>query len=167
MAGPLIESRPARHYLAIGVVTPFRGMIKVRDQLWAEVYAWFNSHRVDSSGSAFMRLNVIDMRGPMDIEAGVLTEKALPGDDRVRPGVFPAGEYAALTIREHKIDAHRIIGEWMKAQGREYDRHDVPAGDRFACRYELNITDPRGEPRRKQWVVQLNFLVRPQQALPA
>jgi hypothetical protein len=168
IAGPMIESRPAQPYLAIGVVTPFRGMVSVRDRLWAELFAWLDRHRIASFGSAFMRLNVIDMRGPMDLEVGVLTgDDVLPGDDRVRPGAFPAGEYAALAIRNHTLRAHKVIGDWMDEQGREYDHQPDPAGDRFACRYELNLTDPRAERRKTRWVVQLNFLVRPQRALPA
>ena len=163
IAGPMIETRSTRHYLAIGVITPFRGMISVRDRLWAELFAWLDSRDIASSGAAFMRLNVIDMRGPMNIEAGVLTEGPLAGDDRVRPGVFPAGEYASITIRNHTLRAHKVIGDWIDEQGREYDHQSDPAGDRFASRYELNLTDPRSERRKTQWIVQLNFLVRPRQ----
>jgi hypothetical protein len=164
VAGPAIETRKAQPYLGIGTIAPFRGMISVRDKLWAELFAWLSAHRIEATGPAFLRLRVIDMRGAMDIEAGVETKSVLPGDDRVQSGVFPAGEYATLTHRDHSIRANRALIDWTAQQGREFDRKADPAGDRFTCRYELNLTDPRTEPRRKHWNVQLNFLLRPQRA---
>jgi len=31
----------------------------------------------------------------------------------------------------------------------------VPEADRFACRYEAYLTDPKLEPRKKQWKIEL------------
>jgi hypothetical protein len=167
IAGPAIEPRTAWPYLAIGVVTPFRGMLSVRDRLWAELFQWLDKHQVGPLGSAFMRLNVIDMRGPMDIELGVRTPAVLEGDERVHAGVVPAGEYATLTYRDHSIRANRMLIGWTGEQGRQFDTRDDPSGERFASRYELNVTHPRAEPRKTQWIVQLNFLLRPLQAASA
>ena len=33
------------------------------------------------------------------------------------------------------------------------------SGDAFACRYEAYITDPRTEPRKTKWEVELNMRV--------
>jgi hypothetical protein len=167
IAGPAIEKRAARPYLGIGIVTPFRGMLSVRDRLWAETFEWLDRHGIREFGSAFMRFNVIDMRGSMDMEVGVETPHLLEGDERVRPGQFLAGEYATFAYREHSVPANRTLIQWTAEQGREFDRHDDVGGDRFACRYELNLTDPRTEPRKKRWIVELNFLLRPRQALKA
>ena len=162
IAGPAIERRVERTYLGIAAVAPFRGMLSVRDKLWGELFAWLGAHGLGELGSVFLRLRLVDMRGSMDIEVGVVTPEPLPGDERVRPGVFPAGEYATLSYSNHSIRANAALIDWTKAQGRQFDRADDPRGDRFACRYELNLTDPRTEPRRKSWIVQLNFLLRPQ-----
>jgi hypothetical protein len=167
IAGPAIETRKAQPYLGIGMVTPFRGMLSARDRLWDELFGWLGAHGIDTHGPAFLRLRVIDMRGTMDIEAGVETKTPLRGDARVTSGVFPAGEYATLTYRNHSIQANKALIEWTAGEGREFHRDADPAGDRFACRYELNLTDPRGETRRKAWIVQLNFLLRPQRAASA
>jgi hypothetical protein len=164
IAGPSIEKRSAWPYLAIGVVTPFRGMLSVRDRLWAELFQWLDKHKVGPLGPAFLRLKVIDMRGPMDIELGVRTPAVLEGDERVHPGVIPAGEYATLTYRDHSIRANRLLIGWTDKQGRQFDSEADSAGDRFTCRYELNLSDRRAEPRKTQWIVQLNFLLRPLRA---
>jgi hypothetical protein len=39
------------------------------------------------------------------------------------------------------------------------DCWDEPSGDAFACRYEAYITDPRTEPRKTKWEVELNMRV--------
>src|SRR5215475_6530035 len=80
---PRVEQRPELHYVGIRVVTPFRGMLKVRDEL----YAWFDGQAVTATGPFFLRLHVVDMDGPMDIEVGAVTPDPLPGDARVRAGV--------------------------------------------------------------------------------
>ncbi len=167
IAGPTIERRPALPYLGIGVVAPFRGMLAVRDRLWTELFAWLDVHGVGQHGPAFMRLNVIDMRGPMDIEVGVLTPEGAPVGERVHSGALPAGEYATLSYRDHSIRANVALINWTAGQGREFDSTNDPHGERFACRYELNLTHPRAEPRKKRWIVQLNFLLRPQRAASA
>ena len=104
----------------------------------------------------FLRLHVIDMAGPMDIEVGMTTPEALPGDHRVRPAILPAGRYATLTYRNHSLRANRALLEWTADQHLVLDRRDVPEGDLFACRYEAFRTDPRTEPRKTKWQVELN-----------
>jgi hypothetical protein len=36
-------------------------------------------------------------------------------------------------------------------------RANDPAGDRFGCRYEAYLTDPRDEPRKTKWEIELNI----------
>lgn len=160
IAEPTVEMRPARHYLGIRTVTPFRGMLGKRDDLLGELFSWLD-RRGATMTAAFLRLHVIDMDGPMDLEVGAIVPEHLPGDDRVRPGVLPAGDYATLTYREHARRGNRTLLEWAAANHVALDRETVAAGDRFACRYELFVTDPRTEPRKKRWLVQLNILTRP------
>ena len=157
LEGPTVETRPEIPYVGIRVVTPFRGMFGVRDELLAEVYDWARESAVDVEGFGFLRLNVIDMQGDMDIEVGLVTRR--PGDveGRVRSGVLPAGRYATLVYRGVGTGANRALIEWARATGLDFDRWDVPEGDRFACRYEAYLTDPDVEPRKKQWRIELAF----------
>lgn len=159
IAGPMIETRPAEHYLGIRMIAPFRGMLGARDRLMAELFGWFERQKLET-GDAFLRLHVVDMAGQMDIEVGAIVPAPLAGDDRVRPGILPAGRYATLTYRDHALRANRALIEWAAANGLVFDRDTIPEGDRFACRYERYLTDPRTEPRKTRWIVQLNVLVR-------
>jgi len=156
---PRIVDRPRQDYLGIRLITPFRGMLSVRDQLIKELSAWLVTTGTDDVGLFFLRLHVVDMSGPMDVEVGVVTPTAQTGDARVRPGVLPAGRYATLTYRDHSLRAHRALFEWADAQNITFDRREVPEGDLFACRYEAFRTDPRTEPRKTKWAVELNFAV--------
>jgi effector-binding domain-containing protein len=156
---PRVDRRAELPYVGIRVVTPFRGMLKVRDELLSELYGWLDRQGVTTTGPFFLRLHVVDMEGPMDIEVGVITPDPLPGDTRVRGGVLPAGRYATLTYRDHAIRANRALIEWAAANGVVFDRTDDPMGDRFACRYEAYLTDPRTEPRKTKWEVELNIRI--------
>lgn len=156
---PRIERRDDVHSLGIRVVTPFRGMLRVRDELLTELYEWLDDNAGPDLGPAFLRLHVIDMDGPMDLEVGVITSDRIAGDDRVRPGVLPAGDYATLTYRDHSLRANKALLGWIASQNVALDRSEVPDGDLFGCRYEAYLTDPRTEPRKTKWEVQLNIRV--------
>ena len=145
IAPPRVEERPERVYVGIRVVTPFRGMLKVRDVAPIE--------------HGFLRLHVIDMNGPMDIEAGYFTRAPSQGAGRIKPGSMPAGRYATLTHRDHSIRANRALIDWVRDNGIEFDRHEESEGDAFACRYEAILTDPKSEPHKKRWNVELAFRV--------
>ncbi|HEV2590509.1 MAG TPA: GyrI-like domain-containing protein [Gaiellaceae bacterium] len=150
-----VERRQAQSYLGIRVVTPFRGMLKVRNDLQAELARWTHAHDVATRGFGLFRLHVIDMEGPMELEVAVLVDCPPEGDDRVRPGELPAGDYATFTFRDHARRAHGFLIDWASDNGLRFDQHRVAAGDAFACRYEAYLTDPRTEPRRTRWDVEL------------
>lgn len=119
------------------------------------------SNAVRDTGHCFLRLHVIDMAGPMDIEVGVITEHPQPGDARIRTGELPAGHYATMAYRLHDRRANKFLLDWMATQGLTVDREDRPEGDAFAARYEAYPTDPRTEPRKTQRVTELNMKVLP------
>jgi effector-binding domain-containing protein len=159
IAPPRVEHRQERPYVGIRVVTPFRGMLKVRDELLREVRAWIEESDVDPIEHGFLRLHVIDMNGPMDIEAGYFTRELSHGAGRIKPGSMPAGRYATLTHRDHSIRANRALIDWARDSGIEFDGHAEREGDAFACRYEAFLTDPKEEPRKKRWNVELAFRI--------
>ncbi|MFG1813664.1 GyrI-like domain-containing protein [Kribbella sp. NPDC049174] len=154
---PRVVERPERDYLGIRVVTPFRGMLSTRNELIDELDGWLRSQGIDDVGPFLLRLHVIDMSGPMDLSVGVVTPGPLAGDARVQPARLPAGRYATLTYRNHSLRANRALIEWAAAHDLAFDRWDVAEGDHFACRYEAFRTDPRTEPRKTKWEVELNF----------
>ena len=154
---PRVEERPAVPYVGIRVVTPFRGMLRVRDDLMAELVAWLDGR---DAGPLFFRLHVIDMDGPMDIEVGAVTVGRLGrGAERVRAGTLPAGRYATLTYRNHSLRANKTLLQWVRDNGVALDRRETSEGDAFGCRYEAYLTDPRTEPRKTKWETELSMRV--------
>ncbi len=148
--GPSIVTYPDRHTAGIRVVTPFRGMFAVRDKLMAELY-----ERGFDGAPTFFRLHVVDMAGPMDVEVGVVTPEPVEGDGRVRAGVLPGGRYAALTYVNHGRRANGTLIDWVRARNLAMDVAEDPAGDRFGCRYEAYLTDPRTERMKTRWRIEL------------
>jgi effector-binding domain-containing protein len=154
ISGPSVVTHADRHGLGIRTVTPFRGMFAVRDELMASLFSWFDE-RAPAAGTVYFRLHVIDMDGPMDVEVGILTGEPHPGDDRVRPTVLPAGRYATLAYVNHGRRANKTLLDWAATAGLRLDRSDDPAGDRFGCRYEAYLTDPRTERMKTKWPTEL------------
>jgi effector-binding domain-containing protein len=129
-------------------------MFAVRDRLMEELHGRLDERGVEF-GHTFFRLHVIDMNGPMDVEVGVITEGTFDGDDRVRAGTLPAGRYASLTYVNHARRANRMLVEWIRDSGLHADVEEDPAGDRFGCRYEAYLTDPRTERMKTRWRIEL------------
>ena len=157
IAAPALELRSAHHTLGIRVHAPFRGMLSIRDQLWAELIGWLDANNVPYAGRLYLRFYVVDMAGTMDMEAGVITSERLGGDDRIRPGELPAGDYVTLTHRDHSVQANRFLLQWAAKDQIEVDKTAVENGDHFSCRYERVLSDIRTERKRTKWLVQLNI----------
>jgi hypothetical protein len=155
-----VEKRPAIPYVGIRVTTPFRGMLATRDRLLAEARAGIKEAGIETVGYGFLRLHVVDMGGPMDLEAGYFTSgPAHIEHPQLRPGSMAAGSYATMTYRDHAIRANRALQDWARDNALILDRRAVPEGDEFACRYEAFWTDPAVEPRKTRWTVELAILL--------
>ena len=152
--GPSIVAKPDRHCIGIRLVTPFRGMFAVRDQLMEELYSWADDRAV-AYGQTFFRLHVVDMGGSMDVEVGVVTDEAVPGDSRIRTAVLPAGRYATLTYVNHGRRANGMLRNWAQEQRLKLDCAAISEGERFGCRYEAYLTDPRSERMKTRWRIEL------------
>jgi hypothetical protein len=155
-----VEERAEIPYVGIRVVTPFRGMLAARDRLLTEVRAGIKETGIETVGYGFLRLHVIDMEGPMDLEAGYFTAEPLKMEHpRIRPGSMAAGRYATMKYQNHARRANQALQDWVRDNGLVLDRQTVPEGDAFACRYEAFWTDPAVEPRKTRWTVELSMLL--------
>ena len=157
--GPRVENRPEIPTAGIREVVPFRGMLGHRDRLLKELMLWLDEHEVEPAGSFFLRLHVVNMTDMMDIEVGVATSTD-SADDRVRPGSLPAGDYAVLSYVDTSLAANGLLQDWARDQGLTLDTRAVDAGVAFASRCETYLTDPRTNPRKTEWVVELAMLTR-------
>lgn len=156
---PTVEYRESLYTLGISETVPFRGMIGARDRLWTELMAWLDNSSIPYAGLLFLRLSVVNMAGTMDVEAGVITAIPLLGEGRIKSGVIPGGMYATMTHRNHSVRANNLLLDWVDSNKILLDRSNELAGDRFGCRYERVLSDVVNEPRRTNWLVQLNILV--------
>ena len=157
---PRVEERPAIPYVGIRVTTPFRGMLAARDRLLAEARAEIKESGIETVGYGFLRLHVIDMDGPMDLEAGYFTAGlARTVHPSLRAGSMAAGSYATMKYQDHARRANQVLQDWIRDNGLVLDRRTVPEGDEFACRYEAFWTDPAVEPRKTRWAVELAILL--------
>ena len=154
------EVRPEIPYVGIRVVTPFRGMLAARDRLLAEARDGIKEAGIETVGYGFLRLHVIDMDGPMDLEAGYFTVgPAHTEHPRLRPGSMAAGRYATMKYQDHARRANQALQDWARDHDLVLDRRTAPEGDEFACRYEAFWTDPTVEPRKTRWTVELAILL--------
>ena len=152
---PKIDTRPKQVYMGIRTIAPFKSMSKVIDRIANELNTWVDENKIKTSGPPFLRFHVIDMRGFMDISFCVPVRKALPDDGEVKADVLPAGQYASLIYSGGGISANRALIEWVRAQGLDFDRWDTEQGDNFRGRYESYLTDPKIEPRKSRWKIEV------------
>ena len=152
---PKIDQRPKLNYMGIRTIAPFKGMPKVIGQLVDELNAWMEENKVKTAGPPFLRYHVIDMRGFMDISYCIPVKKTLPEKGKVKADFIPAGKYASLIYSGGGISANRALIEWVRAQGMDFDRWDTEQGDNFRGRYETFLTDPKIEPRKSKWQIEV------------
>jgi effector-binding domain-containing protein len=130
-------------------------MFAVVDKLRKELFTCLKQKGVEPAGPHFLRYHVIDMAGEMDIELGILVRPGQAGDERVSPGVLPAGRYTSLIYTRSGMTGNKTLIEWAKANGIAWDRWDDEKGDAFRCRCETYLTDPKIEHRKSEWEVEV------------
>jgi len=152
---PKIDQRREQPYMGIRTIAPFKGMSKVIGRMSKELHTWLDQKGVKPSGPPFLRFHVIDMRGFMDISFCFPLRTAISDDGQVKADVLPAGRYASLIYSGGGISGNRALIEWVRAKGMDFDRWDTEQGDNFRGRYETYLTDPKIEPRKSKWKIEV------------
>jgi len=152
---PKIEKRSKQIYMGIRFIAPFKGMSKEIGKNADLLNRWVDENKVKTVGAPFLRYHVIDMHGFMDLSFCVPVRKALPDDGDIKVDVMPAGRYASLIYSGGGISGNRALIEWVRAQGLDFDRWDTDGGDNFRGRYETFLTDPKIEPRKSKWQIEV------------
>jgi len=152
---PKVDNRCEISYMGIRTRVPMKGMSATVTLLFKEMANWVKRSGSEPSGPPFLRFHVIDMAGEMDIEVGIPLATLVPADGRVCAGVLPAGCYASLIYSGSGMAGNKALIEWAKANNLAWDRWDDARGDAFRCRYESYLTDPRIEPRKTKWEVEV------------
>ena len=155
-----VTERPSQPYVAIRAHVTMQTIGAVLPGLHPRVFAWLGERGVAPAGAPFWKYNVIDMAGELEVEAGVAVAAAVAGDGQIMAGVLPAGRYATLMHVGHPSElmaATKRLLDWAAEQGLSWDVTSGNDGDRWACRLETYLTDPREEPDMSKWVAQLAF----------
>jgi effector-binding domain-containing protein len=127
-------------------------------QLHDEVLEWLNEQGEKPSGQSILRYYVINMPGRLDIEMVWPVAKPVTGNGRIQATVLPAGQYGFVVYTgdySGLMEANRVLVDWAKEQGVEWDAWDEPAGHAFRCRYETYLKDPGDEPDSNKWVTEV------------
>jgi effector-binding domain-containing protein len=154
---PKIDERKDQPYMGIRVQTPFKGMGKVVEKTFKELNKWAEQNGLEPAAPPFLRYHVIDMEGEMDIEVGFPVTSPMPADGRVKPGTLPAGRYASLVYVGNGYTGNKTLVEWIRDNGHVSDAWNDPKGHAFRSRYESYLTDPKTEPRKTKWEIEVAF----------
>jgi effector-binding domain-containing protein len=152
---PKIDQRTEQPYMGIRIQTPMKGMFKEITKISKELPKWFKQHGIEPAAPPFLRYHVIDMEGEMDIEYGIPVDEPVQGDERVTAGVIPAGRYLSLVYVGNGYTGNKTLIEWARDNGLKWDRWDDQKGDGFRSRYETFLTDPKIQPLKTKWEIEV------------
>jgi hypothetical protein len=153
---PKLAERAATHFAAVAaeVHIPFEAAI---GPLMDEAAGYLDRTGVAGFGPALFLYDVVQMPR-LDMRFGFVTPEPVAGDDRVRPGVLPAGRYVTVTYTGPYDDLESVtavvIG-WAKQKGVEWDSTAGPDGERFAARFEIYLNGPMDEPDPQKWETEI------------
>jgi effector-binding domain-containing protein len=163
---PKVEERSDQQYVGIRTQVPMSQFKNIIPEYLNELFAWLAKQEIEPAGAPLMRYHVINMEGNMDVELGVPVAAAVKGDERVSPGVVPAGRYASLIYSGvNGIAGNKALLEWAKQNNLQWDRWDDEKGDAFRARVEYFLTDPAEEPDRNKWETEVAIRLAEGQAL--
>lgn len=156
--GSIVE-KLERPYLGIRFETPFDGMFAVITKALKELRKWSRDNALSEEGPYFVRYYHCDMTAIMDVEVGLMTNSAHPGQGRVRPGSLPKGKYATLIYRGNGLRGNQALMKWAKDNGVKFDPIDPSLAESYVCRYEAYLTDYRIESRKLLWDVEMSIKI--------
>ncbi len=145
---PKIVERTEQPYAAIKSRITMQEIGPTAQNLMPELFSWLRDRGQEPAGPEFLKYNVIDMKGKLEIEFGVPTGSPVLGDGRVRTGSLPAGRFGTLIYRgpyEGLYDANGALIDWANKKSIRWDMSETEEGDRFGCRLEIYLTDPKTE----------------------
>jgi effector-binding domain-containing protein len=163
-----VEERTAQPYAYVSDPAVFMDNFAVIADRFGEVFSWLGQRGIEPVGPVFFKYDVINMPGPMHLEAGVpigepVADEGGAHDGAVSAGELPAGRYVTVRHVGHPdglMEVTRDLLAWADEQGLEFDQWDAPEGHAWACRTEWYFSDPVEVPDMNQWETELAFKLR-------
>ncbi|MER5770423.1 GyrI-like domain-containing protein [Streptomyces sp. NPDC001985] len=156
---PVIVERGEQVYAFIRGSVRMDAFGVIADRL-GELIGWLTAHGVAFAGAPFFRFNTIDMAGESEVEAGIPVTSMPEPEGDIRVGALPAGRYATVGFTGHPDQLFGVataLRSWAARRGLEWDMTEVDGVERWGCRLESYLTDPRVEPDPAKWEIELTF----------
>jgi effector-binding domain-containing protein len=170
-AEPQITQRPPQPYAGIPLTVTMTTFASAIDAGFPELFGWLGEHGIEMTGPPFIRYNVIDMAGDLEVElavpvAGDAAQAAASGrEGRVRAGVLPGGGYVTLLHTgpyDGLVGANAALQQWAADHGMVLE--SSPDQRRWQGRVEHYLTDPTAEPDPARWQTEVAYLISDDQA---
>lgn len=145
---PRITERRAQRYVGVRDLVTIGSFERIAART-ADLADWLAARGIPPAGPPFLRYVAIDMTGTSDVEAGIPVDQPVEPDGDVFVRTLPAGrhvEVSHLGPPAGLVDATAELLAWGREQGVRWDARDSPAGERWGCRLEIHVTDPRLQP---------------------
>lgn len=158
-----VEERAAQPYAYVSDDGVYMNKFEVIADRFGEVLGWLAERGIEPVGPVFFKYNVINMPGPMHLEAGVPIAERVEGDDAVRTGELPAGRYVTVRHVGHPDSLMQATGDllaWAEGEGLEFDQWEASEGHTWASRTEWYYSDPVEVPDLNDWETELAFKLR-------
>src|SRR5215218_4328815 len=116
---PVLEHRTPQPYVAIPAHLHREELADRVPPLLVELNEWIESHGFAPGGPPFVRYVVVNYNNDMlEIEVGAPVTSIVSGDERVKGGVLPGGQYATLIHRgpyTRLVDTTAELLAWGRA----------------------------------------------------
>ncbi len=139
---PVIEQRDKQNYIAIKSKLKREEIPQLLPPLIPELFKWLSIKNIEPDGAPFF--NYLKMDDELEIEVGIPTSSIVKGDERVKAGTFPKGEFAvAKHIGNYNklFEFHVAIEKWKDENNLKF----------ISPKVEFYPTDPVTEPNPKKW----------------
>lgn len=163
---PQIQERDSQNYAGIKATVTTDSYGAAVGQGFPELFKWLAGHGIAPAGPPLIRFLVIDRAADLQIELGVPVDEPVTGDDRVQPGVLPAGRYAVVRHigpyggDDGLIGANVALRKWGSEQGIEFDSTDTDKGSVWRSRVEHYLVDSSNEPDPAKREAEVAYLIK-------
>jgi len=160
---PRLEYRKEQPYIAMRTKVSMAEIPVALPPLIPEVLTWLSHRAADPAGAPFFRYLDMDSEHRLLVEVGVPVASALPEDDRIVTGIFPAGRYLVQTHTgpyDGLRAAWAALEDWKQVRGIQEASTEGENGVRWGTRTEFYLTDPVKEMDPAKWRTDLVLLVR-------
>jgi effector-binding domain-containing protein len=162
LSEPKTQYRQEIHYLAISKTVHMYDIPEVLPPLIPEVKNWMSDNHIKASGPDFFLYRSMNEQKELECEAGFTVSVPIAGNDRVRPGIFPAGTYASIIYTgdfKDMMQGHMALEQWIREKGFK-EKTDTSEGlTRWGGRTEFYLIDPDHEPDPAKWQTEITFLL--------